>query len=133
MSKSVLQRAEELVCGERQDDYGHPYDDFTRTAKMASGLGFRIEGASGTVRDIAAKDVPLFMILVKLSRESHNHKEDNLTDCVGYIKTLEMVIQREEEICKKRNTQNGLKHGQICTKTDSTAIESAKKQGTTIE
>lgn len=105
--KSILNAAEELVNGDRQRDYGHPYSDFTRTARMASGLGFRFEDSTGVVRELDAKDVPMFMILVKLSRESHSHKEDNLTDCIGYVKTLDMVIQREEELCKRKSIQNG--------------------------
>lgn len=101
---SILVNAEQLVNGDRQRDYGHPYDDFTRTARMASGLGFRMVDHQGNPRELNAKDIPMFMILVKLSRESNRHKEDNLTDCIGYVKTLDMVIQKEEELCNLRNT-----------------------------
>lgn len=87
-----------LVNGERQSDYGHPYDDFSRTAKMASGLGFRFQEDDGTLRDLKAKDIPMFMVLVKLSRESHKHKEDNLVDAIGYINTLDMVLTEEQRI-----------------------------------
>ena len=96
-SKDILQIASDLVNGDRQQQYSHPSKDFTRVAKMMSGLGFRFDDLSTGIREIKASDVPLFMVLVKLSREVHKHKEDNLVDCVGYIKTLDMVIKHEEE------------------------------------
>lgn len=78
--KSVLTEAEGLVHGDRNVSYGHPMDDFTRTAKMWSALfGF----------NFTAEQVGLAMICVKLSRESHAPKRDNLVDIAGYAETVE--------------------------------------------
>jgi hypothetical protein len=67
---------------ERGSDYGHPKEDFGRTAKLWSA----IKGIEFT-----ADDVALFMICVKLSREVHKHKLDNLDDIQGYAETKKML------------------------------------------
>ena len=82
-SGSVLLEAEGLVHGDRQASYGHPLDDFTRTAAMASALfGW----------DMKAEDVGMFLALVKLSRQRNHPKRDNMTDLAGYAETVQMVI-----------------------------------------
>ena len=44
--------------------------------------------SSCTGKDITARDMYLCLIALKLSRESYNHKEDNLLDAVAYIGAL---------------------------------------------
>jgi len=87
---SVLTEAAEVTSGERQKDYGHPRDDFARTAVMWNGLlAAKLRAA------ISAMDVPLCMIAVKLAREAHRHKRDNLVDIAGYARTGAMVAGDE--------------------------------------
>lgn len=77
---SILMEAEALVHGDRNESYGHPLDDFKRTAKMWSAiLGI----------EIRPEQVGLCMIAVKLSRECHRPKRDNLVDIAGYAETVE--------------------------------------------
>jgi hypothetical protein len=72
---------------ERGKQYGHPREDFTRTAGMWSAyLG----------HEIKAEDVPMMMILLKVSREKHKHKDDNLFDIKGYAKTAEMLYEDQD-------------------------------------
>mgnify|MGYP001385001928 CR=1 FL=1 len=90
--ETVLAEAIRITDGARQADYGHPRDDFARTALMWTGiLGGKLrEGA-----EVTAADVPLCMIAVKLARQSHRHKRDNLVDIAGYSRTAAMVAGEE--------------------------------------
>jgi len=83
---SILEKALNLVNGERQSDYGHPYDDFSRTAKLWSAI---------LDIPISPEQVALCMVAVKLSREVHKHKKDNLVDIAGYAETLAMVVDEK--------------------------------------
>lgn len=92
VAESVLQEAQRLVHGNRQADYGHPADDFAKTAAMWTGL-FRDK----LTEPFTAADVPQAMICVKLSREQNRAKRDNATDIAGYAETLHMVRERERD------------------------------------
>lgn len=82
--KTVADDASEAVNGSRQETYGHPYDDFSRTAKMWSGyLGI----------EVAPEDVANMQIIVKLSRLKNCPKHrDSLVDVVGYALCEEKII-----------------------------------------
>lgn len=82
---TAADRAIELVHGARRDSYGHPADDFARSAQFMSGI-------SGL--PISVMDVPKFMVGVKLSREQYKHQDDNIIDAIGYLLTYEMVWNR---------------------------------------
>lgn len=80
---NVLEEANKLVHGDRNADYGHPIDDFTRTAQMWSA----ILGVT-----VSAEQVGLCMCAVKISRQCNKPKADNLVDLAGYAETVNMVI-----------------------------------------
>ncbi len=81
--KSILEIAQEIVYERRQEkerQYG-PFDEgMEKTATIASLL---------TNKDIEARDVYLILAALKLSRESYNHKQDNLLDAVAYLGALD--------------------------------------------
>lgn len=80
--QSILVEAEGLVHGGRNADYGHPLDDFTRTANMWHALfGW----------NVTPEQVGLAMVCVKLSREMHKPKRDNLVDAAGYAETVAWI------------------------------------------
>lgn len=84
-NNTILDEAKALTRGERNKDYGHPAEDFTRIAGMWSALfGF----------DFKAEDVAKAMICVKLSREQNKPKRDNRVDIAGYADTLQMTIDK---------------------------------------
>jgi len=90
--ESILDEAKRITAGTRRAEYGAPADDFARTALMWTGILARKlrEGQS-----ITALDIPLCMIAIKLARQSHHHKRDNLVDIAGYARTAAMVAGEE--------------------------------------
>lgn len=74
--KNIAEEAIGLVTKARNANYGPPKEDFERTAQIVHAL----IGVHMTASDIAK-----VMIAVKLSRETHKHKRDNLVDIIGYV------------------------------------------------
>ncbi|MFB9926288.1 DUF6378 domain-containing protein [Amycolatopsis halotolerans] len=83
--KSLLRKAESLVNGDRNNQYGPPHQDFQRTADVLSSLGFCFTEGRGATRDIEAHDVAIILAAVKLSRLAWSpEKEDSWVDLAGY-------------------------------------------------
>lgn len=61
--------------------------DTTRTGRM---WGAIIGGP-----DVPPDKVAMCMVALKLSRECNKPKRDNRTDVAGYVKTLELVRERQ--------------------------------------
>ena len=88
MGESCLSEAQRICDGARGADYGHPFDDWTRTAALWSGvLGV----------PVSAEQALLCMVCVKVSRQVNRPKRDNLVDICGYAYCLERVVARREE------------------------------------
>lgn len=92
LASSILDEAKGITEGVRQNDYGHPRDDFDRTAQMWSGI---LAGKLRAGEKITPFDVPLCMIAVKLARQAHRHRRDNLVDIAGYAQTAALVAGEE--------------------------------------
>jgi hypothetical protein len=84
---SVIEEALRLVHGDRQESYGHPTEDFARTGRMW--------GAILGIPDVTPRLVALCLIALKVSRETHRHKDDTLVDIAGYAETLALIEERQ--------------------------------------
>ena len=74
--EDILNEAKKVICGERQDSYGSPKDNFSKIAKLWS---------TYIGREITEIDVANMMILLKISRgKSGKYKADNFVDICGY-------------------------------------------------
>lgn len=93
VDETVLEEAQRLIYGSRNEDYGHPLDDFARTG--------RIWGAILGIDDVAPELVGLCMAGVKISREVNRPKRDNRVDGPGYFGCVQMIheerTRRESE------------------------------------
>lgn len=85
---TILEEAQSLVYGDRQASYGHPLDDFSRTAKMWSAI---------LGHEVSAEQVGLCMCAVKISRQLNKPKRDNLVDLAGYAATVELVLDEKHK------------------------------------
>lgn len=92
--ETVLEEAQRIVYGARQEAYGHPFDDFGRTSQLMTAL---VQHKLKYGQSITRQDVALFMICVKLSREVNQHKRDNAVDGAGYWATLQMIYEEAEK------------------------------------
>ena len=84
---SILLEAQRLVHGYRNADYGHPLDDFSKTAALWS----VILGVP-----VTPEQAILCMCAVKISRELNRPKRDNMTDLAGYAECLRMTIDEKK-------------------------------------
>lgn len=86
---TVCQEADRLVSVDRQNQYGHPFDNFSDIS-----VGWNIIAET---QNITAEKVGLMMIWVKICREKFKHKRDNLVDIAGFAKTIDLIYDRKEQ------------------------------------
>ena len=81
-SQNILYKAQKIVDGPRQLDYGKPAENYLRVAAIWT----VILGKSVTPRAVCQ-----CMIALKLVRDSHSPKVDNLIAIAGYERVIELL------------------------------------------
>jgi len=79
---NILEIANEIINNrseEKERMYGPFSEGMERAAMIASGA---------TGKQFTAQDMYMCLVALKLSRQSYNHKEDNLLDAVAYLAAL---------------------------------------------
>ena len=93
--KEILESATKCVCGDREQDYGSPENNF----QIIANLWIDYLTAKGDPLDIDAKDVAAMLALLKIARIASGHaKEDNWVDLAGYAAgggEIESEVQHE--------------------------------------
>lgn len=88
MKTNILTKAHEIVyerAEEKQRQYGDFHEGMERAAKIFNGM---------TGQNATAPDMYKALIALKLSRESYNHKEDNLLDAVAYMASMNDYLNK---------------------------------------
>ncbi len=83
--EEVLGLAKACVCGDREEDYGSPEDNFVRISEMwTSYMRGRCVALDAAIT-IRPSDVAAMMALLKIARiASGSAKMDNWVDLAGY-------------------------------------------------
>ena len=87
--ESILDAAKRCVCGDREQDYGSPEDNFRTIASMWNsylyGAGLMVNHDPTVWKGIKPKDVAAMLALLKIARIASGHaKADNWIDLAGY-------------------------------------------------
>ncbi len=84
--KEILAAAEKCVCGDREQDYGSPENNFNTIARMWAAYLHALKMAQGGGEfKLMAKDVAAMLALLKIARIASGHaKADNWIDLAGY-------------------------------------------------
>ena len=107
----ILTEAYNLITGDRQHDYDHPLDDYSRTVDIFAAI---------TGHNLTAEEGILFMVCVKLSRLMNEINRDldvpdNGRDAAGYIGCLRMAIverRRRAQVWKSDHPTYRFKTGE---------------------
>lgn len=85
---SILEEAQRVVDGPRQQDYGTPVENHQRTADLWTAY---LHGKYGIPFEVSAEDVCFLNILQKVSRGINGLTRDTLVDIAGYARNIELI------------------------------------------
>jgi hypothetical protein len=88
---NILKKAQEIVY-DRSEEKSREYGDFQSGMERASLI---FNGMTG--KSITAVEMYKALIALKLSRESYNHKEDNLLDAVAYMSSMNDYLNKNNK------------------------------------
>jgi|TARA_R100000234_G_C4838366_1_gene109976 hypothetical protein len=89
---NIFKKADNIVnkrSSEKERQYGPFSEGMERAAKIAS---------ASTGKDITAEDMYLILVALKLSRESYNHKYDNILDAMSYLGGYYNYIKEKKNV-----------------------------------
>jgi len=89
--KSILEEANDIV-NNRNEEADRQYGPFSEGMDRAALI---FKGMTGF--DVTGEHMFKALVALKFSRESYNHKQDNLLDAVAYIQGLENYINEKSE------------------------------------
>lgn len=84
--ETILEEAQRIVYGPREQAYGHPAEDYERVAALWSVI---------LDTPVSPAQAALCMVAVKIARECHRPGRDNLVDGAGYFAVVDRIRRRE--------------------------------------
>ncbi len=91
---NVLEEADKLVNGVRDEQYGLPHENWTDTAEMMTAY-LRARRLLPRDKALDAHDGCMLLTLVKVCREGNKRQRDNLVDIAGYANVAERCDLRK--------------------------------------
>ena len=88
---NILEKANNIVFARKEEKermYGPFEEGMERAAKILSGM---------IGKEIDTEFMYKALIALKLSRESYNHKEDNILDAISYMASLNNYIENNDK------------------------------------
>jgi len=86
---NILQEANDIIHGDREQTYGDPGINLRRIANLWN--AYLLNRPLDEDPSLGPRDVALMMALLKVAREQHQHKDDNLVDACGYLALINML------------------------------------------
>lgn len=95
----ILETAKKCVCGDREQDYGSPENNFQTIADLWAIYLSRTCISPDADVCITAKDVAAMLALLKIARIASGHaKDDNWIDLAGYAACGGEIEASQEEL-----------------------------------
>jgi hypothetical protein len=94
--ETVCEEAQRIVYGDREKTYDHPSRNFERTAHLWNGYLRAKYPAAAKLAALDEDDVAWMMTLLKLARQIHDHKRDNIVDFIGYAACVQKMRDYED-------------------------------------
>lgn len=91
---STLSKVKEILNGDRLDSYGNPSESFRRISEYWDNY---LIHKNLDIENIKPSDSAMMMVLFKLAREEHKHKEDNIIDAIAYLVLYNNLVKEELE------------------------------------
>lgn len=88
MKKSVIEEAQEVIYGDREETYGHPAKNLTHIAQQ---WRLYFNQKHGVDMALDAEDVCWMMADLKKVRQMNSKKRDNVVDAIGYVALVERL------------------------------------------
>ena len=89
---NILEEANKIIYGDREQTYGHPSKNLDAIAMYWS---THIFNKFNVVLDLTAEDVCWMMVDLKKARQLNQHKRDNVVDAAGYIALIERIQEEK--------------------------------------
>jgi hypothetical protein len=90
----VCIEAYDLITGDRNSDYDHPLEDYTKVAMIFQSLS----GVSLTVEQAVLFPLAMKLARMRTARENNRWHHDSVVDAIGYLGCLSMINERKKAV-----------------------------------